>query len=151
MGNTEVGAIKKHMATDGHKDKMKCYQDAIAVFQQRKPVNNDAVVADNDNMQPAPASTSSSTSSSNLIVAHFSATSGTSAEIIWALNCVVKGYSARLKDDFGEMLRTMCPASPKAKYFKMRRNKLKYVVNHGLYPYFKEELDKQIAIYYYHV
>ena len=47
------------MATDGRKDKMKCYQDAITVFQQRKPVNNDAVVTDNDNMQPGPGSTSS--------------------------------------------------------------------------------------------
>ena len=74
LGDMGVGAIKKHMATDGHKDKMKYYQDAIAVFQQRTPVNNDTVVADNDNIQPAPASASSSTSSSNLITAHFNAT-----------------------------------------------------------------------------
>ena len=39
LGDMGVGAIKKHMATDGHKDKMKCYQDAVAVFQRRKPVN----------------------------------------------------------------------------------------------------------------
>ena len=91
LSDIGVGAIKKYMATDGQKDKMKYYQDIFAVFQRRKPVNNDAVVADNDNMQPAPASTSSS----NLIAAHFNATSGTNAEIIWALNCVVKGYSDR--------------------------------------------------------
>ena len=31
-GDMVLGAIKKHMATDGHKEKMKCYQDAIAMF-----------------------------------------------------------------------------------------------------------------------
>ena len=117
LGDMEVGTIKKHMATDGYKDKMKCYQDTIVVFQQRKPVNNDVMVADNDNMQPAPASTSLSTSSANLIAAHFSATSATYSEIIWALNCVVKGYSDRLNDDFGDILRAMCPASLEAKCF----------------------------------
>ena len=54
LGDMGVGAIKKHMATNGHKDKMKCYQDAIAVFQRRKPVNNDDVVADNDNISTQP-------------------------------------------------------------------------------------------------
>ena len=132
------------MATDGHKDKMKCYQDVIAVFQRRKHVNNDAVVADNDNMQPAPASFLSSTSSSNLIVAHFNATSGTNAEIIWALNCVVKGYSDRSNDDFGDISRAICPTGLEPKYFKMGRNKLKYVVTHGLYPYFREKLDSDV-------
>ena len=31
-GDMVLGAIKKHMATDSHKEKMKCYQDAIAMF-----------------------------------------------------------------------------------------------------------------------
>ena len=128
----------------GQKDKMKCYEDATAVFQRRKPVNNHAVVAYNGNMQPAPASTSSSTSSLNLIAANFNATSGTNAEIIWALNCVVKGYFDRWNDNFDDMFRAMCPTSPKVKYFKIERNRLKYVVNHGLYPYFREELDRDI-------
>ena len=34
----------------------------------------------------------------------------------------------------------MCPTGPEAKCFRMGRNKLKYVVNHGLHPYFREEL-----------
>ena len=131
LGDMGVGAIKKHMSTDGHKDKMKCYQDAIAVFQQRKPVNSDTMVAD-DSMQPAPASTSSSTLSSNLIASHFNAILGTNAEIIWALNCVVMGYSVRSNDDFGDILRAMCPTSPEAKCFKIRHNNLKYIVSHGL-------------------
>lgn len=38
----------------------------------------------------------------------------------------------------------MCPTSPEAKCFKMGRNKLKYVVNHGVYPYFREELDRDV-------
>ena len=57
LGDMGVGAIKKHMTTDGHKDKMKCYQDAIAVFQLRIP----------STMMVWP-------SSSNLIAAHFNAT-----------------------------------------------------------------------------
>ena len=113
-------------------------------FNEGSFVNNDAVAADNDNMQPAPASTSSSTSPSNLIAAHFTATSSTNAEIIWALNFVVKGYSDRSNEDFGDILRAMCPTSPEAKCFKMGCNKLKYVVNHGVYPYFREELDRDV-------
>ena len=139
----EVGAIKKHMPAGGHKDKMKCCQDATALFQRRKPINSGAVVADNDNMQPAPARTSSSTSSADLITAHFNPTSVINAEIIWALNCVVKGYSDRSNDGFkrGDILRAMCLTSPEAKYFKMGCNKLKYVENYRLYPYFIKELD----------
>ena len=56
----------------------------------------------------------------------------------------MKGYSDRLNDDFSDILRTMCLTRPEAKYFKMGRNKLKYAVNHGLYPYFREELDHDI-------
>ena len=41
--------------------------------------------------QPAPASTLSLTSSSNLTAAHFNATLGINSEIIWTMNCVVKG------------------------------------------------------------
>ena len=144
LGDMGVGDIKKHMATDCHKDKMKYYQDTIAVFQRRKPVNNDAAVADNDTMQLAPASTSSSTSSSSLIAAHFNAASGTNAEIIWTLNCVVNCYSDRSNDNFGDILRAICLTSPGAKCFKMGRNKLKYIVNHSLYPYFREELGRDV-------
>ena len=57
LGDMGVGAIKKHMTTDGHKDKMKCYQDAIAVFQLR-----------------IPSTMMVWSSSSNLIAAHFNAT-----------------------------------------------------------------------------
>ena len=54
LGDMEVGAIKNHMTTYGHKDKMKCYQD---VFQRRTP--STMMVW---------------SSSSNLIAAHFNAT-----------------------------------------------------------------------------
>ena len=38
----------------------------------------------------------------------------------------------------------MCPTTPEAKCFKMAHNKLKYVVNHDLYPYFREVLDRHV-------
>ena len=107
LGDVGVGATKKHMVTDS--------QDEMMLWLLIMTTCN----------QPQPASTSSS----NLIAAHFNATSGTSAEIIWALNWVVKGYSDRLNDDFSDILRTMYPTRPEAKYFKMGRNKLKYAVN----------------------
>ena len=47
----------------------------------------------------------------------------------------MKGYSDRPNHEFGDILRTMCPTSPEAKCFKMGCNKLKYVVNHRLYPF----------------
>ena len=100
--------------------------------------------ADNDKMQPAPVSTSSSTSSSFLLAAHFNTTSGANAEIIWTLNCVVKGYSDRSNGNFGDILRAMCLTNPEAKCFKMGQKKLKYVVNHGPYLYFREDLHHSV-------
>ena len=52
------------------------------------------------------------------MTAHFNATSGTNTENIWTLNCVVRGYSDRSNDDFGDILRAMCPTSPEAKVSK---------------------------------
>ena len=54
LSDMRVSATKMPMPTDGHKDKRKCYQDAIAKFQQRKPVNNDDVVADNEQYATSP-------------------------------------------------------------------------------------------------
>ena len=45
----------------------------------------------------------------------------------------MKGYADKLNDDFGDLLRAMCPTSPKAEYFKMGCNMPKYVVNHSLF------------------
>ena len=56
----------------------------------------------------------------------------------------MKGYFDRSNDDFGDIFRAMCPISPEAKCFRIGCNKLKYIVNHGLYPYLREELDHDL-------
>ena len=60
------------------------------------------------------------------------------AHIVWALNCVRNGYSDNSADDFGNVLRHICPSDKIAGKFQMGRKKLMYVVNHGLFPYFKK-------------
>ena len=68
------------------------------------------------------------------------------AQIIWALQCVLQGYSDRSNRHFGDILRAMCPTSLEAIDFSMGPSKLKYAINHGLNPYYKELLDKDILL-----
>ena len=41
-------------------------------------------------------------------------------------------------NDFGSVLRHLCPDSKIAGNFQMGRKKLMYLVNYGLHPHFKE-------------
>ena len=68
------------------------------------------------------------------------------AQIIWALQCVKQGYSDNSNRHTGDILRAMCPTSLEALDFNMGPSKLKYVINHRLYPHYKELLDKDIQL-----
>ena len=129
-----VGALKKHAGTDAHVKNITQYKSALSFFpkqqqQQQLESNNSN---NNQNITPDP------------IPSIFSIYAVAKAEIIWALYCVQHGLSDNSMKEFGETLRAMCPSSPEARNFKMASTKL-YVVNHGLYPYFKELLQTEVA------
>ena len=60
------------------------------------------------------------------------------------MNCVKNGYSDNSADDFENILRRICPNDNVAEKFQMGRKKLMYVVNCGLFPYFKQSIKDLI-------
>ncbi|CAF4367356.1 unnamed protein product [Rotaria sp. Silwood2] len=66
------------------------------------------------------------------------------AEILWALKSVQNAFSYKDSDDVGELLRTMFPDSKIAQKFSIQHSKMSYVISHGLGPYFRDLLIKDI-------
>ena len=64
------------------------------------------------------------------------------AEIIWALESVMSGYSVSSNDDLSPTFAAMFPEFKRT--FNMARTKSLYVINHGLAPYFKSLIKTSI-------
>lgn len=63
------------------------------------------------------------------------------AEIIWALKVVCSSFSNNSCSDISQIFKCMFPDSAIAKSFELGADKLKYVINFGIAPYFKDILD----------
>ena len=59
-------------------------------------------------------------------------------EIVWTLKLVLSGYSNNSCADISKIFTCMFPDSKTAKSFELCPTKLKYVINLGMAPYFKE-------------
>ena len=66
------------------------------------------------------------------------------AHVVWAMYCVKSGFSNNSVDDFGDGLKRMCRIDPVSSKFQMGRTKLHYVINHGLFPHFKQMILDEI-------
>ena len=75
---------------------------------------------------------------------HLKKSRATKAEIIWAFNSVMSGYSAHSNEDINEALAAMCPEFKATKSFQMSQSKSMYAGNHGLTPYFKSVLKTNL-------
>ena len=62
------------------------------------------------------------------------------AEIVWALKCVIFYYSYNSHCDMNEIVRLMFPGSNISNRYQMGAGKTRYLVNWGLAPYFKDKL-----------
>lgn len=62
------------------------------------------------------------------------------AEIIWALNKIMCGFSARGASKSSDLFKVMFPDSYIAEKFSMQKDKLGYIVSYGLGPYFQNAL-----------
>src|SRR5678815_2683193 len=71
----------------------------------------------------------------------------TRSEILWALKVVDDKMSLNLCADIGETFKLMFPDSAAASNFKMGLMKCKYVINHGLAPYFSRK-QKHNTLYF---
>ena len=123
----------------------------MSFFVPRRAASN--VVNDGDSLNADENATSVSVgnvdgndviATSDPIPSLFRVQSSTKAEIVWALHCILHGYSDTSTEDFGNTLRAMCPTSPEAQDFKMGYTKLGYVANHGLYTYYKGLLKEDL-------
>ncbi|CAF4690144.1 unnamed protein product [Rotaria socialis] len=66
------------------------------------------------------------------------------AEILWALKSVQNVFSYKNSDDVGKLFRTMFQDSKIAQKFSIQHSKISYVIAHGLWPYFRDLLIKDI-------
>ena len=66
------------------------------------------------------------------------------AHVVWAMYCVKSGFSKNSVDDFQNVLKRMCQTDPESSKFQMGRTKLYYVINHGLFPHFKQMILDEI-------
>ncbi|CAM4988142.1 unnamed protein product [Rotaria socialis] len=66
------------------------------------------------------------------------------AEILWALKSVQNVFSYKNSDDIGKLFRTMFQDSKIAQKFSIQHSKISYVIAHGLWPYFRDLLIKDI-------
>ena len=64
------------------------------------------------------------------------------AEIVWALKSVLSGYSNNSCADISKIFTCMFPDSKIAKSFELGATKLKYVINFGIAPYFRDILQR---------
>ena len=66
------------------------------------------------------------------------------AEVIWTLNLIKKNHSFKSSDDAPMILRTMFPESVVASKFSCGDKKSRYMCNHGIAPYVRETLLKNV-------
>jgi hypothetical protein len=130
-------AIEQHMSNKKHRDNLKLIKE-----------NSTFITRIESSSAPLQQSSSSSTISL-VTLAHqpkkISFTDQvTRAETLWAINVTRHGFSYRSCDDIGDLFRNMFPDSQIAENYKMERNKLSYVISHGLGPFYHRELVQEI-------
>ena len=112
--NAGIGQIKQHALGKGHQQKAK---DRLGQGQTKlMPSSSGGAVCDTHQNRV------------------------TTAEVLWAMNCVEHDYSFNSADKSAELFRTIFPDSDIAKNFSMGATKLTYVVNDGLGPLFHNEV-----------
>ena len=75
----------------------------------------------------------------------FSSTECLKAETLWALFCVDNHISCAANDDTNKIFRRMFPTCTTAQGFQCGPNKLSYMVNFGLAPYFSDALRSSVG------
>lgn len=64
----------------------------------------------------------------------------TNAEILWALKVIESGFSQNSCSNINILFQKMFPDSVIASKFQLGRQKCSYIINHGLGPYFSQQL-----------
>ena len=66
------------------------------------------------------------------------------AEVLWTLNCVQRNFSFYSAGASAPVFSSMFPDSKVAENFKAGKDKLRYLLVHGIHPVFNEALKEQV-------
>lgn len=135
--------MKKHAAGKTHLSKIEQEKLYFRKPDQNITQNIDSVVEVVDLTSAVPlasfaAARPSSSSLNEFIVKEDFIT----AEIMWAIDKVVRRISLRDGEESANLFKHMFPDNIIAKKFNMHKDKLSYVVTYGLGPYFQNEISK---------
>jgi len=136
-GNKGWQSIERHMNNKKHRDNLKLIKENSTFVIRTESTTNQHQEASSSSTVPM------------ISLAHHTKNIGftdqvTRAESLWAIYAARHGYSYRSCDDLGDLFRTMFPDSKIAEHYKMERNKLSYVISHGLGPFFHNDLVRDI-------
>lgn len=170
LSNMGIGAVKKHMTDPKGKEckhnlKMKSLkgirQDCFQPKDSNKsssqcPINGQPSIEVSPQSVSTPVSFSVSKTSTESSVTKSKSSKPCQSRldtappevvksmILWALNVVRNHYSMRSAGGIGDLFQGMFPDSEIAKHFALSAGKLSYVIHHGLAPYFKVEIIKEL-------
>ena len=123
-------SITDHTKEWKHKDAVEKRKNFFKAGQDKQATGDNEKVVINDDRQ------------STITDIYSSSNSSIKTEIIWILKCLIGGSSGRFNDDIGEIFLAMFPDLKSViNNFSLARTKSSYMINHGLAPYFKNELE----------
>ena len=154
LSNMGVRALKCHAETKSHQ---KLVQDQLKIstfFEKRRNVSKESSEkTDSFSNKTVDACSSSSeevvivkpSSSQSTIPISFQDGGKLNAEIRWVLKHVVSGYSDNSVTDSIDLFKVMFPDSKIAPLMELGKDKLKYLANYGIAPYFQEILKEEVS------
>ena len=168
LSNMDVGAPKEQMTDppNGKKCKHNLKMDSLKgirqdCFQQSKPSSSPSSANTSSFAQISTSlltqASSSSQSSTFQEISVAKPCNGTQSRldnsppevikslILWAFNVVNNHYSLRSAGSNGELFQEMFPDSEIAKEFALSAGKLRYIIHHGLAPYFKMRIMEELS------
>ena len=131
-----VKALESHAKSSKHNEKLPKSTSSIIKFTSKK--------AETSNAEPVTEDTSKSKKQST--ITDFGVKTHTqNAEIFWALDVVLSGYSFNSCQNKNDLFCNMFPDSNIAKNFACGKTKCSYIVTYGLAPYFKSLLNDTLS------
>ena len=81
----------------------------------------------------------------SLMTAYIANDATTEAEILWCINSVMSHFSARAASASINVLARMFKDSPVAQGMKLGKDKIRYMITHGIAPYFRKQLVNEVS------
>lgn len=135
-----IGAVRKHAQGLGH---IALTDDNQTTIEFPAPPNSSS------NLLATPAIATTSRKSDVIPAAQVSSymlSEGVMrAEIIWAIDRVMRHFSLRDGEESSSLFPFMFPDSDLASKFQMKKDKLAYMATYGIGPYFQNQLSKVVA------